>query len=191
MLLLYAVALCCCPVLMPMLLCWQVQEMKGQQLKQLVHALCPAIYGHELVKAGVLLCLFGGVRKGSEDQASAPVRGDIHCLLVGDPGIGKSQLLKVQLLSASLLGKIRDASVCFKRAVTCCTSFYLGILVACCHKLCSLPVMAVIMTKLLPPHCICAYCTASAVRKLPYPRQALPGSYACTDKKAKFVKQGL
>ena len=51
--------------------------------------------------------------------------------------------------------------------------------------------MAVIMTKLLPPHCICAYCTASAVRELPYPRQALPGSYACTDKKAKFVKQGL
>lgn len=72
-----------------------LQEYKGQQLKQLVHALCPAIYGHELVKAGVLLSLFGGVRKGSEDQASAPVRGDIHCLLVGDPGIGKSQLLKV------------------------------------------------------------------------------------------------
>ena len=80
----------------PRLLCWRLQEFKGQQLKQLVHALCPAIYGHELVKAGVLLCLFGGVRKGSEDQASAPVRGDIHCLLVGDPGIGKSQLLKVQ-----------------------------------------------------------------------------------------------
>lgn len=84
-----------------MLLCWQVQEFKGQQLKQLVHALCPAIYGHELVKAGVLLCLFGGVRKGSEDQASAPVRGDVHCLLVGDPGIGKSQLLKVPIFSTS------------------------------------------------------------------------------------------
>lgn len=72
-----------------------VQEYRGQQLKQLVHALCPAIYGHELVKAGVVLALFGGVRKGNDDLASVPVRGDIHCLIVGDPGIGKSQLLKV------------------------------------------------------------------------------------------------
>ena len=72
-----------------------VQEYKGQQLKQLVHALCPAIYGHELVKAGVVLALLGGVRKGNGDLASVPVRGDIHCLIVGDPGIGKSQLLKV------------------------------------------------------------------------------------------------
>lgn len=82
-------------------MCMWLQEYRGQQLKQLVHALCPAIYGHELVKAGVLLSLFGGVRKGSEDQASAPVRGDIHCLLVGDPGIGKSQLLKVLFVFSS------------------------------------------------------------------------------------------
>ena len=96
-----AVALCCYAGNCPLSPC--LQEFKGQQLKQLVHALCPGIYGHELVKAGLLLCLFGGVRKGSEDQASAPVRGDIHCLLVGDPGIGKSQLLKVQFPSASPL----------------------------------------------------------------------------------------
>ncbi|DBA93068.1 TPA: DNA replication licensing factor mcm8, variant 3 [Trebouxia sp. C0005] len=76
------------------------QEYKGQQLKQLVHALCPAIYGHELVKAGVVLALFGGVRKGNDDLASVPVRGDIHCLIVGDPGIGKSQLLKAASAAA-------------------------------------------------------------------------------------------
>ncbi len=74
-----------------------MQEYKGQQLKQLIHALCPAIYGHELVKAGVLLALFGGVRKGNDQPASVPVRGDIHCLIVGDPGIGKSQLLKAYI----------------------------------------------------------------------------------------------
>ena len=95
-------------------ICMWLQEYKGQQLKQLVHALCPAIYGHELVKAGVLLSLFGGVRKGSEDQASAPVRGDIHCLLVGDPGIGKSQLLKVSFFFASC---------CCSARVTGCLSY--------------------------------------------------------------------
>ena len=62
--------------------------------KQLVHTLCPAIYGHELLKASVLLTLFGGVRKGSKGQENIPIRGDIHCLIVGDPGIGKSQFLK-------------------------------------------------------------------------------------------------
>lgn len=36
---------------------------EGDQLRQLVAALCPTIYGHELVKAGLLLSLFGGVRK--------------------------------------------------------------------------------------------------------------------------------
>ena len=77
-----------------------MQEYEGQQLKQLIHALCPAIYGHELVKAGVILALFGGVRKGNDDLASVPVRGDIHCLIVGDPGIGKSQLLKAHIHSS-------------------------------------------------------------------------------------------
>ena len=71
-----------------------MQEYKGQVFKQLIHTLCPAIYGHELLKASVLLTLFGGVRKCSKDQKHVPIRGDIHCLIVGDPGIGKSQLLK-------------------------------------------------------------------------------------------------
>ncbi len=39
------------------------QEYGGDQLRQLVHALCPSIYGHELVKAGLVLALLGGVRK--------------------------------------------------------------------------------------------------------------------------------
>lgn len=74
--------------------CFHTQEYKGQILKQLVHTLCPVIYGHDLLKASVLLALFGGVRKGGKGQGSIPIRGDIHCLIVGDPGIGKSQLLK-------------------------------------------------------------------------------------------------
>lgn len=62
--------------------------------RQLLHSLCPSIYGHELVKAGITLALFGGVRKHSMDQNKVPVRGDIHVIIVGDPGLGKSQLLQ-------------------------------------------------------------------------------------------------
>ncbi|XP_029163345.1 DNA helicase MCM8-like [Nylanderia fulva] len=54
----------------------------------LVHSLCPSIYGHEIVKAGLILSLFGGNVK------RAQLRDDIHILLIGDPGLGKSQMLQ-------------------------------------------------------------------------------------------------
>ncbi|KAH7513013.1 hypothetical protein FEM48_Zijuj12G0151300 [Ziziphus jujuba var. spinosa] len=44
--------------------------------------------------AGITLALFGGVRKHSNDNNKVPVRGDIHVMVVGDPGLGKSQLLQ-------------------------------------------------------------------------------------------------
>eukprot|EP01063_Lacrimia_lanifica_P017713 TRINITY_DN24738_c0_g1_i1.p1 TRINITY_DN24738_c0_g1~~TRINITY_DN24738_c0_g1_i1.p1 ORF type:complete len:750 (+),score=220.75 TRINITY_DN24738_c0_g1_i1:87-2336(+) len=56
----------------------------------LVHSLCPSILGHNLVKAGMLLTLFGGTPR---DPASGQ-RGDMHMLVVGDPGAGKSQMLR-------------------------------------------------------------------------------------------------
>ncbi|XP_023744947.1 probable DNA helicase MCM8 [Lactuca sativa] len=62
--------------------------------RQILQSICPSIYGHELVKAGITLALFGGVRKNSMDQNKVPVRGDIHVIIVGDPGLGKSQLLQ-------------------------------------------------------------------------------------------------
>nr|CAD7399794.1 unnamed protein product [Timema poppensis] len=54
----------------------------------LVNSLCPLIYGHEMVKAGLLLALFGGSMR--EDGG----RADPHVLVVGDPGLGKSQMLQ-------------------------------------------------------------------------------------------------
>ncbi|XP_046820391.1 DNA helicase MCM8-like isoform X1 [Vespa crabro] len=54
----------------------------------LVHSLCPGIYGHEMIKAGLLLSLFGGNAKHKG------LRDHIHVLIVGDPGLGKSQLLQ-------------------------------------------------------------------------------------------------
>ena len=70
------------------------EECAGEQFKHLVHSLCPTIYGQDMVKAGTLLSLFGGVRKKLRGSGDVPVRGSIHCLLVGDPGLGKSQILK-------------------------------------------------------------------------------------------------
>ncbi|XP_017789947.1 PREDICTED: DNA helicase MCM8-like [Habropoda laboriosa] len=55
----------------------------------LVHSLCPSIYGHEIIKAGLILSLFGGNIEQLES------RENIHTLIVGDPGLGKSQMLQM------------------------------------------------------------------------------------------------
>lgn len=59
---------------------------------KLVKSIAPSIYGHEKVKEALVLQLMGGVRKVRGDKTVT--RGDIHILLVGDPGAGKSQLLQ-------------------------------------------------------------------------------------------------
>ena len=69
----------------------EIHSSGDQIMKLLVHSLCPSIYGHDLVKAGLLLGLFGGTNKSQ--NAALPVRGDPHILVVGDPGLGKSQML--------------------------------------------------------------------------------------------------
>ena len=38
----------------------EIQSFESQTFKLLVHSLCPSIYGHDIVKAGLLLGLFGG-----------------------------------------------------------------------------------------------------------------------------------
>lgn len=55
-------------------------------------SISPSVYGHERVKRAIGLQLFGGVRKTMPD--GTPRRGDVHVLLVGDPGIAKSVLLR-------------------------------------------------------------------------------------------------
>ncbi|MHB8634164.1 MAG: minichromosome maintenance protein MCM, partial [Thermoplasmatota archaeon] len=52
----------------------------------------PTIFGMELEKEALLMALFGGVEKTYKDGSRS--RGDIHVLLVGDPGVAKSQLLR-------------------------------------------------------------------------------------------------
>ena len=86
----------------------------------LVKSICPSIFGNELVKVGMIMCLFGGTdhrlkMKGDfaelifggsnekekenlaadndlmdEEKVVPTIRPDIHMLIVGDPGLGKS-----------------------------------------------------------------------------------------------------
>ena len=58
----------------------------------LAKSLAPSIYGHDKVKEALVLQLAGGCRKVRPDGVIT--RGDMHMLLIGDPGSGKSQLLK-------------------------------------------------------------------------------------------------
>ncbi|XP_029548772.1 DNA replication licensing factor mcm2 [Salmo trutta] len=52
----------------------------------------PSIYGHEDIKRGLALALFGGEPKNPGGKHK--VRGDLNVLLCGDPGTAKSQFLK-------------------------------------------------------------------------------------------------
>ena len=95
-------------------------------------SVAPSIYGHEMVKDAVVLQLFNGVKKMLPGDMR--VRGNIHILLVGDPGcliadervvlgngaierigkLGKEHLqdIKVQVLTGEGM-KQRDFATCF------------------------------------------------------------------------------
>lgn len=60
--------------------------------RRMWRSIAPSIYGHEDIKKVLACMLFGGTRRVFEDKVS--LRGDINVLLLGDPGIAKSQLLK-------------------------------------------------------------------------------------------------
>ncbi|KAH6595120.1 hypothetical protein BASA50_006106 [Batrachochytrium salamandrivorans] len=80
--------------------------------KLLVHSLCPSIFGHDIVKAGLLLVLFGA-RRRDDDMQGVSIRSDPHILIVGDPGLGKSQML-----SATVKAAPRGVYVCGNTTTT-------------------------------------------------------------------------
>lgn len=63
-----------------------------QVYSKLANSIAPAVFGHEDLKKGILLQLFGGVQKHTNDKIK--LRGDLNICIVGDPSTAKSQFLK-------------------------------------------------------------------------------------------------
>ncbi|KAL4423819.1 hypothetical protein ABPG75_001120 [Micractinium tetrahymenae] len=59
---------------------------------KIVASICPELHGLFHVKLATLLMLIGGVER--QDGSGTHIRGEVHMLLVGDPGTGKSQFQK-------------------------------------------------------------------------------------------------
>jgi len=60
--------------------------------RKIIASIAPAIHGLWDIKEAIALLLFGGVPKVLPDGTK--IRGDIHVLIIGDPGTAKSQLLQ-------------------------------------------------------------------------------------------------
>ena len=60
--------------------------------EKMIGSISPTIFGLDTEKEAIALQLFGGTNKEMDDNTV--IRGDIHILLIGDPGVAKSQLLR-------------------------------------------------------------------------------------------------
>lgn len=72
----------------------QILELSQREdlIDQIRRSIAPSIYGMDDVKDAIALQLFSSPRISHQDGTHT--RGDIHILLVGDPGIAKSQILR-------------------------------------------------------------------------------------------------
>ena len=73
----------------------EIEELSRQPdvYDRLAKSVAPSIWELEDIKKGILCQLFGATNKTFKGASANKVRGDINILLVGDPGVAKSQLL--------------------------------------------------------------------------------------------------
>merc|ERR1719362_1120282 len=62
-------------------------------MERVIASIAPSIYGHHYIKRAIAFSLFGGHTKQGKNNKHR-IRGDINVLIMGDPGVGKSQFLK-------------------------------------------------------------------------------------------------
>ncbi len=58
---------------------------------KLKNSIAPSVWGYSEIKESMVLQLFGGVQKKKSDGQKT--RGDLHILMIGDPGVAKSVIL--------------------------------------------------------------------------------------------------
>jgi replicative DNA helicase Mcm len=73
----------------------QIKELQKRDdlYELLIKSFCPHIYGYEHIKEGLLLALVGGVGRNTTG-GKVDKRGNIHVMMISDPSVGKSEMLK-------------------------------------------------------------------------------------------------
>jgi replicative DNA helicase Mcm len=71
----------------------QIKELAADPFvfEKLKESIAPSVWGYKEIKESLLLQLFGGVQKEKSDGQKS--RGDIHIMMIGDPGVAKSVIL--------------------------------------------------------------------------------------------------